>query len=191
MKLEFEITYDAGKLAKQMKKIIKNFLGNSAEAFEKGSKEAIERGSFKPIGEFTKIARKEGLSPNAGKKGFAKTSSTKPLQHSKELLKSIKALPKSQILKFNEYGRYHLGKGSVFAKGEVDIGGIKEKSGTAYKVAKNKFSSRFGLVGKDVPIRYWFKYDKETGKKGLQMFQKEIKDNFERKMSQKFTRFKA
>ena len=178
MKLEFEITYDAGKLAKQMKKIIKNFLGNSAEAFEKGSKEAIERGSFKPIGEFTKIARKEGLSPNAGKNGFAETSSIKPLQHSKELLKSIKALPKSQILKFNEYGRYHLGKGIISAKGAVDIGGIKEKSGTAYKIAKNNFSIYNNIVGKDVPVRYWLKYDEETGKSGLKIFKSRMRGAF-------------
>ena len=178
MRVEFEITYDAGKLAKEMPKIIKNFLGNSALAFEVGSKKSIKAGNFKPIGEFTKVAREKGLSPNAGKKGFAKTGSTKPLQHSKELLKSIKALPKSQILKFNEYGRYHLGKGIITAKGAVDIGGIKEKSGTAYKIAKNNFSIYNNIVGKDVPVRYWLKYDEETGKSGLKIFKSRMRGAF-------------
>ena len=178
MRVEFEITYDAGKLAKQMPKIIKDFLGNAALAFEVGSKKAIESGNFKPIGEFTKIAREKGLSPNAGKKGFAKTGSTRPLQHSKELLNSIKALPKSQTLKFNEYGRHHLGKGVITARGAVDIGGIKEKSGTAYKIVKNRFSSYHNTVGKNVPVRYWLKYDEETGKSGLKIFKSRMRGAF-------------
>ena len=175
MKIEFEITYDAGKLAKQMPKIIKDFLGNSALAFEVGSKKAIEAGNFDKIGEFTKIARKEGLSPNAK---FKKTGSTKPLRHTDKLLKSIKALPKSRTLKFNEYGRHHLGKGVITARGAVDIGGIKEKSGIAYKIVKNKFTSRFGIVGKNVPVRYWLKYDEETGKSGLKIFKSRMRGAF-------------
>ena len=177
MKISFDITYDAGKLAKQMPKIIKDFLGNSALAFEVGSKKAIEAGNFDKIGEFTKIAREKGLSPNAK---FKKTGSTKPLRHTDRLLKSIKALPKSQRLVFNEYGRYHLGKGTVFATGVQDIGNIKEKSGIAYKIAKNGFSIYNNIVGKSVPIRFWLKYDEETGESGLKIFKSRMKGAFRR-----------
>ena len=47
MKLKFEITYDAGKLAKEMKSIVKDFLKNTGEAFVVGSKNAIENGKFR------------------------------------------------------------------------------------------------------------------------------------------------
>jgi len=195
MKIEFEVTYDAGKLAKEMPKIIKDFLGNSAVAFEIGSKKAIEGGKFDKIGEFTKIAREKGLSPNAGKKGYHKTSSTKPLNHSGELLKSIKAFPKSQTLRFLEYGKHHLGKGVVTARGQELLDQfIKDqdsKDGIAYKIAKNNFSERFGLVGKSVPIRFWLQYDEKTGKSGFKKFADMMSKSFQRSMSLKFTRFKG
>ena len=182
MKIEFEVTYDAGKLAKEMPKIIKDFLGNSAVAFEIGSKKAIEGGKFDKIGDFTKIAREKGLSPNAGKKGYHKTSSTKPLRHTDRLLKSIKAFPKSRTLRFNEYGKHHLGKSVVTAKGQEELDNfIKDqdnKDGIAYKIAKNNFTERFGLVGKSVPIRFWLQYDKKTGESGLKMFKSRMKEAF-------------
>jgi len=179
MKVEFDITYDAGKLAKEMPKIIKDFLANSAVAFEIGSKKAIKEGNFDKIGEFTKIAREKGLSPNAK---FKKTSSTKPLRHTDRLLKSIKAFPKSRTLRFNEYGKHHLGKSVVTAKGQEELDNfIKDqdnKDGIAYKIAKNNFTERFGLVGKSVPIRFWLQYDKKTGESGLKMFKSRMKEAF-------------
>ena len=182
MKIEFNITYDAGKLAKEMPKIIKEFLGNSAIAFEKGSKDAIKEGKFDKIGEFTKIAREKGLSPNAGKKGYHKTSSIKPLNHSGELLKSIKALPKSQTLKFNEYGKHHLGETTVTARGQEELDNFVKsqdsKDGIAYKITKNSFTQGYGIVGKSVPIRFWLKYDEKTGESGLNIFKSRMRGAF-------------
>ena len=47
------------------------------------------------------------------------------------------------------------------------------------------------IPNKAVPIRNWFRMDKDLAKKSIVKFKKSLKDNFERKMSQKFTRFKA
>lgn len=192
MRVEFEITYDAGKLAKEMKSIIKDFMSNSAVAFEKGSKEAIEKGNFDKIKKSTRMVRRLGYSPNANLK---KTGSSKPLRHTDRLLKSIKAFPKSQTLRFNEYGKHHLGKGVVFVTGDTDMDEIKETSGIAYTTKSNKFTNYVlnktgsDLAGRPVPTRFWLQMDKNLEKKSLARFEKLIKKNFIRKSPLSFSRF--
>ena len=85
MRVEFEITYDAGKLAKQMPKMIRKYLNDGITSLGKGSKEAIKKGKFEPISDFTKFIREEGLSGKSG----VRTSSDKPLRHTGELFRSI------------------------------------------------------------------------------------------------------
>ena len=168
MKVEFEITYDSAKLAKQMPKMIRKYLNDGITSLGKGSKEAIKKGNFKPIRDFTKFVREEGLSGRTG----VKTSSDKPLRHSGELFRSIKINKKDKSLEFNKYGMYHLGMG----KGETfDISldefiketgaGKSSKIGEAYRIKANKWTSfikeTYGtdIVNKSVPIRDWLQFD--------------------------------
>ena len=78
MKINFEITYDANKLARKMPKMIREYLNAGLDSLKNGSKKALKDGNFAPLGEFTKFARKEGLSPKSNHK---KSSSKKPLRY--------------------------------------------------------------------------------------------------------------
>ena len=169
MRVSFEITYDADKLAKQMPKMIRKYFNDSITSLGKGSKNAIKKGNFKPISDFTKFVREEGLSGKTG----VRTSSDKPLRHSGELFRSIKINKKDKSLEFNKYGMYHLGMG----KGETfDItlddfvketgAGSSSKIGEAYKIKENKWTKfikeNYGtdIANKSVPIRDWLQFDK-------------------------------
>ena len=57
MRVKFEITYDAGKLAKEMPKMIRKYLNDGINSLGKGSKDAIKGGKLKPISDFTKFVR--------------------------------------------------------------------------------------------------------------------------------------
>ena len=178
MRVEFEITYDAGKLAKEIKGIVKAFLKDTGEAFVVGSKKAIESGNFKKLEQSTLDVRKAGTS-RGGKGAYGKsTSSTKPLVHTGRLLKGLKLLKNGDI-SVHEYGTFHLGDLQTAED-------IEKKSGTAYTTASNSM-----IPNRPVPIRNWFQMDEATAKKSIVKFKKALKDNFERKMSQKFSRFKA
>ena len=63
----------------------------------------IKSGNFAPLSETTLFIRERGLSPNSN---FTKTSSKKPLNHTGNLLNSIKATDKG--ISMAEYGQYHL-----------------------------------------------------------------------------------
>ena len=164
MKVSFEITYDADKLAKQMPKMIRKYFNDSITSLGKGSKNAIKKGNFKPISDFTKFVREEGLSGRTG----TRTSSDKPLRHSGELFRSIKINKRDKSLEFNKYGMYHLGMG----KGETfDItlddfeSQVGKGGGEAYRIKANKWTSfikeTYGtdIVNKSVPIRDWLQFD--------------------------------
>ena len=165
MKVKFEITYDASKLAKQMPKMIRKYLNDGITSLGKGSKEAIKKGKFKPISDFTKFVREEGLSGKTG----TRTSSDKPLRHSGELLRSIKIRKKDKSVEFNKYGMYHLGmdKGETF---DITLEDFKSQagkgSGTAYRIKANKWTEfiddNYGInvANKSVPIRDWLQFDK-------------------------------
>jgi len=157
VKITFKTTYDAGKLAKAMPKIIRTYLSESILSYEKGSKEAIEESKFTPyapIAKSTINVRKKGLSPNAK---YKKTSSIKPLEHTGRLKKSIKAFKRG--LKFNKYGIYHL---------------------EAHKVAPSGVADRLGFTGKGVPKRYWLKSDEKLNQDAILAFQRRIRKNFKK-----------
>ena len=165
MKIEFEITYDAGKLAKQMPKMIRKYLNDGITSLGKGSKEAIKKGNFKPIRDFTKFVWEEGLSGRTG----VKTSSDKPLRHSGELFRSIKVRKKDKSIEFNKYGMYHLGmgKGETFDITLDDFESQAGKgSGIAYRIKANKWTNfikeSYGIdvANKSVPVRDWLQFDK-------------------------------
>ena len=192
MKVKFEITYDAGKLSKEIKNIVKDFLKNTGEAFVVGSKKAIEGGQFEKISEFTKMIRKGGYSPHGGKKAV---THSKPLIHRGKFLKGLKLLKNGDI-SVHKYALNHL-PDDIFDMSEESIvtqvaAEEKTKRGEAYTIVSNSFTKEYPyIIGKKVPIRNWFRMDKDLAKKSIVKFKKSLKDNFERKMSQKFTRFKA
>ena len=165
MKLEFEITYDAGKLAKQMPKMIRSYMNDALISLQKGSKNAIKSGNLKKISNFTKFIREEGLSGKTG----VRTSSDKPLRHTGELFRSIKINKKDKSVEFNKYGMYHLGmsKGETFDITLDDFESQAGKgSGTAYKIKANKWTKfiddNYGInvANKSVPVRDWLQFDK-------------------------------
>ena len=165
MRVEFEITYDANKLAKEMPKMIRKYLNDGITSLGKGSKAAIKGGKFEPISDFTKFVREEGLSGKTG----TRTSSDKPLRHSGELFRSIKVKKKDKSIEFNKYGMYHLGmgKGETFDITLDDFESQAGKgSGTAYRIKANKWTEfikeTYGtdIANKSVPIRDWLQFDK-------------------------------
>ena len=168
MRVEFEITYDAGKLAKEMKGIVKDFIKNTGEAFVEGSKKAIESGSgFAKLEKSTLDVRKAGTS-QGGKGAYGRsTSSTKPLIHTGRLLKGLKLLKNGDI-SVHEYGTYHLGDLQTAKQ-------IESKSGTAYTTVSNSM-----IPNKKVPIRNWFRMDKTLAKKSIARFKKLLNKNFKK-----------
>ena len=177
MKINFEITYDANKLARKMPKMIREYLNDGLDSLKNGSKKALKDGNFAPLGEFTKVARKGGLSPKSNHK---KSSSKKPLRYTGELFRSISSKKRDRSLEFSEYGVYHLG---IKDAGEIDIvldnkkKSVVGKSGTAYKIAPNDFTNYYKIVGKDVPVRDWLRFDDKI---------KDIKTNFYKKLNDNF-----
>ena len=165
MKIEFEVTYDAGKLQKAMPKMIREYMNEALSSLFKGSKEALKVGNFEPISDFTKFVREEGLSGHFGQR----ISSKKPLRHSGQLFRSLKMKKRDKELEFNKYGMYHLGMkgGETF---ELDLDDFSQQAGKetgeAYKVKANKWTAfiadRYGVdvANKSVPIRDWLRFDK-------------------------------
>ena len=177
MKINFEITYDANKLARKMPKMIREYLNDVLDSLKNGSKKALKDGNFEQLGDFTKFAREKGLSPKSNHK---KTSSKKPLRYTGELFRSISNKKRDRSLEFSEYGVYHLG---IKDAGEIDIvldnkkKSIVGKSGTAYKVVSNKFTDKYRIAGKNVPVRDWLRFDDKI---------KDIKANFYKKLDNNF-----
>ena len=184
MKVSFEITYDADKLAKQMPKMIRKYFNDSITSLGKGSKNAIKKGNFKPISDFTKFVREEGLSGRTG----TRTSSDKPLRHSGELFRSIKINKKDKSLEFNKYGMYHLGmgKGETF---DITLDDFESQAGKgggeAYRIKANKWTSfikeTYGtdIANKSVPIRDWLQFDSSI-KTTLKEFFDSLDKNFKK-----------
>tara|TARA_Y100001973_G_C4946502_1_gene208167 strand:- start:27 stop:530 length:504 start_codon:yes stop_codon:yes gene_type:complete len=167
MKINFEITYDAGKLQREIKNIIKDTVKGFSSAYVEGSKKAIKEGNFTPLRKSTIDVRKAGTS-RGGKGAYGKkTNSTKPLQHTGRLLRGIKQL-KNGDMSVHEYGTFHLGDLQTAEQ-------IERKSGTAYTTASDSM-----IPNKKVPIRNWFQMDKELGKKAISKFQKLIDNNFKK-----------
>ena len=94
MKLQIKTTFDFGKLAGQMPKILEKHTQRTARSSATGAKEAIDRGVAPPLKQTT-IDR----SKRAG------TGGSKPLFETGALHRSIKGT--SEGLEMNTYGLYH------------------------------------------------------------------------------------
>ena len=165
MRVKFDVTYDAEKLSKEIKGIIKETVKGFGTAYVEGSKKAIQEGDFKPLRKSTIDIRKAGTS-RGGKSGYGKkTSSIKPLQHTGRLLKGIKQL-KNGDMSVHEYGTFHLGDLQSAEQ-------IERKSGTAYTTASDSM-----IPNKKVPIRNWFQIDINIAKKAILKLDELIQKSF-------------
>ena len=79
VKVKISVSYNAGKLASQMPKIVEKYMQRYGRSAEKGSKEAIDKGLKPPLEQFTIEHRK-----NKGQGG------SKPLFATGNLYRSIK-----------------------------------------------------------------------------------------------------
>lgn len=153
MKIEFEITYDAGKLQKAMPKMIREYMNGALGSLFKGSKEAIKSGKLEKLKQSTLDIRANGTSPNSG---YSKTNSKHPLRHTRRLFQSIKMYKKDKELEFMKYGIYHTGVNENMNKTldefESEAG---RKTGIAYKTSEKSM-----IPNKIVPIRDWLRFDK-------------------------------
>ena len=101
MKLQIKTTFDFGKLASKIEKIIEDTTANFSRAGAVGIKTSLETGTFEPLSKTTLDIREKGISPNAG---YLATGSTKPLIHTGRLRDSIK--PKKGGIEMLKYGVY-------------------------------------------------------------------------------------
>ena len=91
MKVKVSVSYNAGKLASELPKIIDRYIEGIGMSFEKGSKEKIDKGLSPALADYTLDQRR--------KKGI---SGTKPLFATGKLYRSIKGTKDG--LKMVDYG---------------------------------------------------------------------------------------
>jgi len=94
MKLSIKTTFNFGKLASELPKIIEKNSQRYARSSAKGAKENISKGLTPPLSGFTRHIRK-----------LRKRTGTKPLYETGALHRSIKGT--SEGLKMLKYGIYH------------------------------------------------------------------------------------
>ena len=94
MKLQIKTTFDFGKLALQMPKILEKHTQRTARSSATGAREAIEKGVSPPLKKSTIARRKR-----------AGTGGSKPLFETGALHRSIRGT--SEGLEMNTYGLYH------------------------------------------------------------------------------------
>ena len=94
MKLQIRTTFDFGKLAQQMPKILEKHTQRTARSSATGAREAIDKGVRPPLKKSTLERRKR-----------AGTGGSKPLFETGALHRSIRGT--SEGLEMNTYGLYH------------------------------------------------------------------------------------
>ena len=94
MKLQIKTTFDFGKLARQMPKILEKHTQRTARSSATGAREAIDKGVSPPLKKSTLERRKR-----------AGTGGSKPLFETGALHRSIRGT--SEGLEMNTYGLYH------------------------------------------------------------------------------------
>ena len=132
MKITFRVTYDAGKLARALPRILERYGQLSAESLAKDARARIKKGLRPALKKSTKEISREGLS---GKRPYPR-SSNKPLIHTGSLLASIKANTGDN-------------------EGEVEANAYIAPHLTGYKIVSNNWIKKHipGAVGADVPAR--------------------------------------
>ena len=103
MKLQIRTTFDFGKLARQMPKILEKHTQRTARSSATGAREAIDKGVRPPLEKPTIERRKYKVKVATG--GYGQGGGSKPLFHTGTLYRSIKGT--SEGLEMWDYGLYH------------------------------------------------------------------------------------
>tara|TARA_R100000808_G_C2152587_1_gene162135 strand:- start:2076 stop:2546 length:471 start_codon:yes stop_codon:yes gene_type:complete len=151
VKLQIKTTFDFGKLASQMPKIIEKHTQRTARSSATGAREAIDKGLAPPLKKSTLEIRK--------KRG---TGGSKPLYETGSLYRSIKGT--SEGLQMNKYGIYHH---RGFKTGELTL---MEFQGEEYET-----SAASMIPKKKVPARPFIFPSKKTILKSFDAFRKDLR----------------
>ena len=115
MKLQIKTTFDFGKLARQMPKILEKHTQRTARSSATGAREAIERGVRPPLDPDGETLKRRKYKVKVATGGYSKGGGTKPLFHTGTLFRSIKGT--SEGLEMWDYGLFqHEGKGHFPAR---------------------------------------------------------------------------
>ena len=156
MKITFKTTYDAGKLASAMPKIIHKYLQTAVRSSVKGAKERIDKGLSTPLsGSNIEIRKMRGR------------TGTKPLYETGALHKSIEIFKgqRENFIKMNKYGIYHQ---------------------RGYKTVKNRFTKWYHRetgkeIGKKVvPARPFIMPSEKDITPAFEVLRKGIRKNFKK-----------
>ena len=134
MKITFKTTYDAGKLARALPRILERYGQLSAESLAKDARARIKKGLRPALKKSTIDISKRGISGK--RRGQKFWTSKKPLLHTGSLLASIKANTGDN-------------------EGEVEANAYIAPHLTGYKIVSNSWIKKHipGAVGADVPAR--------------------------------------
>tara|TARA_R100001594_G_C4011999_1_gene257196 strand:+ start:592 stop:1020 length:429 start_codon:yes stop_codon:yes gene_type:complete len=100
VKLQIKTTFDFGKLAKKMPKILEKHMQRTGRSSAQGAKEAISKGLSPPLKKSTIARRKYKVKVATG--GYSQGGGTKPLFHTGTLFRDIKGT--SEGLEMWDYG---------------------------------------------------------------------------------------
>ena len=129
---KIDVSYDFGKLAKNLDNILEENMYARKKIAVDYAKDIINSGKLPPNKPSTLEIRSKGLSGRRGK-----SSSTKPLIDSGSLRATIKIVKDG--ISIPKYGMYHL---------------------TRHKISDNSWAKRFGTVGKTVVARNFLPFTK-------------------------------
>ena len=151
MKLQIRTTFDFGKLARQMPKILEKHTQRTARSSATGAREAIDRGVSPALEKSTLEIRK--------KRG---TGGSKPLYETGALYRSIKGT--SGGLEMLNYGLYH--HRGYKTQGEE----FMKFRGGSYQTADASM-----IPNKKVPARQFIKTSERTILKSFDAFRKDLR----------------
>ena len=151
MKLQVKTTFDFGKLASQMPKILEKHTQRTARSSATGAREAIDKGVAPPLKKSTIEIRKQ--------RG---TGGSKPLFETGALYRSIKGT--SGGLEMLNYGLYH--HRGYKTQGEE----FMKFRGGSYQTADASM-----IPNKKVPARQFIKPSEKTILKSFDAFRKDIR----------------
>jgi hypothetical protein len=151
VKLQIRTTFDFGKLAQQMPKILEKHLQRTGRSSAQGAKENISKGLSPPLEKSTLEIRK--------KRG---TGGTKPLFETGALHKSIKNTKDG--LEMNRYGIYHH---RGFKTGKLEL--------TRFQGEQYETSAASMIPNKKVPARPFIFPSERTILKSFDAFRKDLR----------------
>ena len=140
----------------------------SKKSFADSIRNNIKNGDFAPLSETTIFIREKGLSPNSG---YSKTSSKKPLNHTGNLLASVKETETG--VSMASYGKYHLQDQTISPNGFTNWFYKRYRQDPTYQRGTR-------LDGRTVPERNFLKGVKKKGGGGGVTIEEEIRQHLEK-----------